>query len=185
VQINGLSSCQKADQRVFSAFSCRSAALFELSAAIVRCRDEIVLASYVSMQTSRHLAVCPFGSCKVSFETSSHSTSPELSQNAHSTLVFEMSRHLSSGETFQRHVYDERSVSCLDISQTFHATDDLGRSDSSVSERSSIVNCGLQSSLKLCVITTLQMPIEIRSSWRQNRRLPDIFGPPVGRILFY
>jgi hypothetical protein len=72
----------------------------------------------------------------------------EVSQNAHSTLVFEMSRHSTSGETFQRQVYNERSVSFLDISHTSHATDDLGRSDSTVSERHSVGNCGLQSRLK-------------------------------------
>jgi hypothetical protein len=91
----------------------------------------------------------------VGFEESSHSQCLEVSQNAHSTLGFEMSRHFPNGETFQNQVSDERSVSCLANSRTFHATGDSGRSDSSVSEGNSVGNCGRQSSLKLCVINSV------------------------------
>jgi hypothetical protein len=71
----------------------------------VRCmrRQQIVLArpNMPEPDMAGHRKQCPL--YNVDFEPStSHSQCPEVSQNAHFTLVFEMSRHSASGETFQR-----------------------------------------------------------------------------------
>jgi hypothetical protein len=88
------------------------------------------------------------GGLKSFSRESGHYEYLDRSQNAHSTLVFEMSRHLPNGETFQRQVSNERSVSSQDTSQTFKYTFLFGESESSASERTSIEKCRRLSSFK-------------------------------------